>query len=107
MVRRVEARVPFDRVPTRALVDAELRATAARALIARTRTGDGGPVKGMCVNYAVGDIAGAQRVFGALADGGEVIMPRAETFWSPRVGMCVDRFGIPWMVNAEAPASGS
>jgi PhnB protein len=42
-------------------------------------------------------------VFEALAGGGEVTMPLAETFWSPRFGMCVDRFGRPWMVNAEAP----
>jgi PhnB protein len=68
-------------------------------------TGDGGPVKGMCVNYAVADVAEAQRVFDALAAGGDVTMPMAETFWSPRFGMCVDRFGIPWMVNAEAAAS--
>ena len=26
-------------------------------------------------------------------------MPIAETFWSPRFGMCTDRFGVPWMVN--------
>lgn len=64
-------------------------------------TGDGGPVKGMSVNYTVADTAEAQRVFDALADGGEVTMPMAETFWSPRFGMCVDRFGTPWMVNAE------
>ena len=66
-------------------------------------TGDGGPVKGMSVNYATADVAEAQRVFDALAEGGEVTMPMAETFWSPRFGMCVDRFGTPWMVNAEAP----
>ena len=66
-------------------------------------SGDGGPVKGMCVNYTVGDAAEAQRVFDALADGGEVTMPMAETFWSPRFGMCIDRFGTPWMVNVEAP----
>ncbi len=30
-------------------------------------------------------------------------MPMAETFWSPRFGMCVDRFGTPWMVDVEAP----
>lgn len=62
-----------------------------------------GPAQGMFVNYAVGDVAEAERVFEALADGGEVTMPLAETFWSPRFGMCVDRFGTPWMVNAEAP----
>jgi PhnB protein len=68
-------------------------------------TGDGGPVKGMAVNYSVADVVEAQRVFEALADGGEVTMPLAETFWSPQFGVCVDRFGTPWMVNAEAPVS--
>ncbi len=66
-------------------------------------TGNFSGVKGMHVNYSVPDVAEAERVFEALADGGEVTMPLAETFWSPRFGMCVDRFGTPWMVNAEAP----
>ena len=26
-----------------------------------------------------------------------------ETFFSPSFGMCVDRFGIPWMIMAEPP----
>jgi PhnB protein len=63
-----------------------------------------GPVQGMQVNYAVADVAEAKRVFEALAEGGEVTVPPAEVFWSPLFGMCVDRFGTPWMVNAEAPA---
>ncbi len=62
-----------------------------------------GPVQGMQVNYAVADVDEAKRVFEALADGGEVTLPIAETFWSPMFGMCVDRFGTPWMVSAEAP----
>jgi PhnB protein len=66
-----------------------------------------GPVQGMQVNYAVADVDEAKRVFEALADGGEVTLPIAETFWSPMFGMCVDRFGTPWMVNAEAPAEPS
>jgi len=33
-----------------------------------------------------------------------VQMPIQETFWSPRFGMVVDRFGIPWMVNCEQAA---
>lgn len=32
-------------------------------------------------------------------------MPLAETFWAPLIGMCVDRFGVPWMVNAEGQGS--
>jgi PhnB protein len=64
-------------------------------------TGNFAGVQGMFVNYSVADVAEAERVFEALADGGQVMMPLAETFWSPRFGMCVDRFGTPWMVNAE------
>ncbi len=65
-----------------------------------------GPVQGMYVNYTVGDVAEAERVFEALADGGEVTMPLAETFWAPKFGICIDRFGTPWMVNAEAAQTG-
>jgi PhnB protein len=70
-------------------------------------TDSSSPVQGMQVNYAVADVDEAKRVFEALADGGEVTLPIAETFWSPMFGMCVDRFGTPWMVNAEAPAEPS
>jgi len=66
-------------------------------------TGDGGPMRGMAVNYTVPAVAEATRVFDALADGGEVTMPLSETFWSPMFGMCIDRFGTPWMVDVEAP----
>ena len=61
-----------------------------------------GPVQGMQVNYSVADVDEAKRVFEALADGGEVTMPIAETFWSPMFGMCIDRYGTPWMVGADA-----
>ena len=64
-------------------------------------TGDGGAVKGMSVNYSVTDVNEAERAFKALADGGSVTMPISETFWAPRFGMCVDRFGVPWMVSAD------
>jgi len=66
-----------------------------------------GPVQGMQVNYAVADVGEAKRVFDALAHGGEVTQPIGETSWSPAFGMCVDRFGTPWMVSAEAPSEGS
>jgi PhnB protein len=60
-------------------------------------------VQGMQVNYTVGDVDEAKRVFEALVDGGEVTLPIGPTFWSPMFGMCVDRFGTPWMVGAEPP----
>ena len=43
----------------------------------------------------------ARAVFEALAEGGSVKMPLEKTFWSPAFGVVVDRFGIPWEINAE------
>jgi PhnB protein len=57
--------------------------------------------KGITVSIGVKDKAKAERVFNALCEGGNLTMPFAQTFWSPGFGMCVDRFGIPWMVNTE------
>jgi PhnB protein len=57
--------------------------------------------KGMNVALHVKDKAEGERLFKALCEGGTVSMPFAETFWSKGFGMCVDRFGIPWMVNTE------
>ncbi len=66
--------------------------------------GDGGRKTGFAVNYTTADPDEAKRVFEGLADGGEVTMQLEEVFWSPLFGMCTDRFGVPWMVNVEAPA---
>lgn len=40
----------------------------------------------------------AERLFAAIVDGGQVIMPLTTTFFSPRFGMSADRFGVSWMV---------
>jgi len=40
----------------------------------------------------------AERRFNALADGGQVQMPLAKTFFATSFGMVSDRFGVPWMV---------
>lgn len=60
---------------------------------------DNGSFDGFSLSLAVKDKAQADRYFNALAEGGQVIMPLGETFWSPRFGMLKDRFGIGWMVN--------
>ena len=57
--------------------------------------------QGFSVSLQIKDMAEAERVFHALTDGGSTTMPMQETFWALRFGMCVDRFGIPWMVNCE------
>ena len=57
--------------------------------------------QGISVAIGLKDEAKGEQIFNALAENGHVIMPYQKTFWSPGFGMCVDRFGIPWMVNCE------
>jgi len=59
--------------------------------------------QGFQVTINVDEPAGAERIFHALAEGGTVQMPIAETFWARRFGMLADKFGIPWMINCEKP----
>jgi PhnB protein len=38
-----------------------------------------------------------------LADGGTVTVPMEKQMWGDEFGMCIDRFGTPWMVNITQP----
>jgi PhnB protein len=38
-----------------------------------------------------------------LSAGGTVTMPLEKQMWGDEFGMCVDRFGISWMVNISQP----
>jgi len=58
--------------------------------------------QGFALTLPAADETEADRLFNALADGGEVQMPLAKTFFSPRFGMVADRFGVSWMVIVEA-----
>ena len=58
--------------------------------------------QGFALSITVANDAEADRVFAALADGGEVQMPLGKTFFSTRFGMVADRFGVSWMVIVPA-----
>jgi PhnB protein len=61
-------------------------------------------MQGFSVTLGIDDPAEAERIYNALADGGSVQMPLAETFWAKKFGMVTDRFGTPWMINCEKAA---
>lgn len=58
--------------------------------------------QGFSLSLTAADEAEAERMFAALADGGQVQMPLAKTFFSPRFGMVADRFGVSWMIYVAA-----
>jgi len=59
--------------------------------------------KGFSLSVTAKDAAEADRMFGALAKGGQVQMPLGKTFFSPRFGMVADKFGVSWMVIVPQP----
>ena len=54
--------------------------------------------EGFALSITTPTEADADRLFAALAGGGQVQMPLAKTFFSPKFGMVTDRFGVAWMV---------
>ncbi|HYF33489.1 MAG TPA: VOC family protein [Chitinophagaceae bacterium] len=44
----------------------------------------------------------ADKLFNALSEDGKIEMPMNKTFWGAYFGMCVDKFGIQWMINYTA-----
>jgi PhnB protein len=62
--------------------------------------------EGFSLAISVPTEAEADQCFNALAAGGQVRMPMAKAFWSPRFGMLEDRFGIGWMVSVAHSQAG-
>jgi PhnB protein len=52
------------------------------------------------VSGAEGD--GLEEVWTKVSDGGQVTVPFEKQMWGDQFGACVDKFGVPWMVNITA-----
>ncbi len=57
--------------------------------------------QGFALSLSAANDAEAERLFAVLADGGQVQMPMAKTFFASRFGIVADRFGVMWMIIAE------
>jgi PhnB protein len=61
------------------------------------------PMRSAYLALSVDSDEEAERIYALLTDGGEVIMPMAETFFAFRFAMLRDKFGILWMIIHERP----
>ena len=61
------------------------------------------PMRSAYLSLSVDSDREAERIFSALASGGQVFMPMEETFFATRFGQVRDRFGINWMILHERP----
>ncbi len=59
--------------------------------------------EGFSLSITAADDAEAERLFAALAEGGQISMPMGKTFFASRFGMLADRYGVGWMVITPTP----
>ena len=59
------------------------------------------PQAGVSVSLSGEDEDRLRGYWDRLSDGGTVVMPFEQAPWGDTFGMCVDRFGTSWMVNAS------
>jgi PhnB protein len=80
------------------VMHAALRIGDAMVLASDGRCSGQPSFQGFALSLTAANEAEANRLFASLAEGGQVQMPLAKTFFSPRFGMVADRFGVSWMV---------
>ena len=51
------------------------------------------------VSLSGDDVDELRGYWAKLSDGGTVSVPLEKQMWGDEFGMCLDRFGIPWLVN--------
>ena len=61
------------------------------------------PMTGASVSLSGDDADVLRRYWEQLSAGGTVRMPLEKQAWGDEFGMCVDQFGVPWMVNIGQP----
>lgn len=61
------------------------------------------PMRSAYLSLTVDSIADAERIYGLLAEGGQIFMPMEETFFAHRFAMLRDRFGTSWMLLHPKP----
>lgn len=61
----------------------------------------GGAPTGFSLCISASSNAEAEQLYGALAQGGTIVMAMGETYFAHRFGQFVDKFGVPWMIIFE------
>jgi PhnB protein len=61
------------------------------------------PMRSAYLTIRVDSDSEAERLYGTLSEGGQVLMKMEETFFAFRFGQVRDRFGINWMILHERP----
>jgi PhnB protein len=82
-----------------------LETDAGYTIMAGDVTDDKGyrPMAGVSVSLSGDDADLLRGYWERLSAGGSISMPMQKQVWGDEFGMCVDKFGVSWMVNISQP----
>jgi PhnB protein len=60
------------------------------------------PIAGFGLSVVGPDETAMREYFDKLSHGGDVTLPLEKAAWGDIFGMCVDKFGVTWMINVSA-----
>jgi PhnB protein len=83
------------------VMHASLEINNARIMASDGRNSGSPDFKGFSLSLDAKTEADATRMFNALSEGGQIIMPLGKTFFSRCFGMLADKFGVHWMIIVE------
>jgi PhnB protein len=81
------------------VMHASLKVGDTQLMLSDADSSDSAKFNGFRLSLTLDDEAALRRAFDKLADGGQVQMPLAQTFWAPLFGMLTDKLGIGWMIG--------
>ncbi len=61
------------------------------------------PMAGISISLSGDDREALGGYWSELSDGGTITMPMEKQAWGDEFGMCIDRFGVSWLVNISEP----
>lgn len=86
------------------IMHSHLIADGAEIMAADGPPSEGSGPNNVSIALSIDDVDEAERIFAGLAEGGTIGMEMQQTFWVERFGMCVDRYGIGWLINGGKQA---
>jgi len=100
-----EAPTPCPDADKNKIMHATLKAGELTLMCSDAPEGKRDAAKGAAISLSLNftDDAEMDKVFNAMAEGGNVTMALQDTFWGARFGMLIDKFGMSWMFNHDKP----
>lgn len=104
----ISAMTRFDDAPVatppggdgRRVMHARLRIGDSALLASDGQSREAADFRGFSLSLTAAADREAERLFAALADGGQALLPMSSTAFASRFGMVADRFGVHWTIAA-------